>query len=209
MIAPGPMMTPDKVALILLAAGLSCRFGNRDKLLHPLHGLPVGLHLPATVQAVPFGQKLTVTGTGSPLDFARYGFTPVINPDPATGMGQSIALGMQTAWASLPAPDAVLICLADMPFVTAAHLQAMCQQFDPHDPGCIIASCITGTTSPMPPALFGPAHFPALAALSGDRGARHLMNRARLVPAPATQLQDIDKPGDADAATLHQPPIAL
>ena len=38
------MIAADAVAVVLLAAGRSTRFGARDKLAEPLAGLPLGLH---------------------------------------------------------------------------------------------------------------------------------------------------------------------
>jgi CTP:molybdopterin cytidylyltransferase MocA len=52
----------------------------------------------------------------------------------------------------------------------------------------------------MPPVLFGTEWFAALDKLSGDQGARALLDRAEIVEAAMDDLFDIDCPEDLDAA---------
>jgi molybdenum cofactor cytidylyltransferase len=188
------MIKAERVAVVLLAAGLSTRFGEEDKLAAPLNGLPLGLHAARTVGAIPFAARIAVTGA-RPLDFAAYGFTPVENDDPAAGQGRSIALGVHAARA--PGVDAVLVMLADMPFVTVAHIMALLDAFDDGRP--VVAST-TGDWS-GPPALFGTVYFDLLARLSGDQGPRTLIKTAKLVAAQPADSIDIDTRQDLRSAT--------
>jgi molybdenum cofactor cytidylyltransferase len=193
------MIAANSVAVVLLAAGLSTRFGLRDKLAEPLGGLPLGVHAARTLGSLPFAAKIAVAREGGP-DFSFYGFTPVLNPDPATGQSGSIKLGI--AQARLARPKAILIALADMPFVPVAHVEALLAQFDESRP--IVAS-IAGRTS-GPPALFGDSLFDALEGLNGDQGARALLRDAFVVAAPVHALADIDTSDDlAAAAALARP----
>lgn len=187
------MIAAESVAVILLAAGLSTRFGAKDKLSAPLGLLSVGDHAATMLATFPFAAKIAVVRADGP-DFRRQGFEPVVNRDPASGQSGSIRLGLAHA---LPHhPQAVLIALADMPFVTSAHVQALLARFDAENP--VIASGDGGR--PGPPVVFGAARFPDLALLSGDSGARTLLRDAALVAAPATMLADIDTPDDLDLA---------
>lgn len=186
------MIAVEAVALVLLAAGASTRFGPRDKLAEPLGELPLGLHAARTLGRIPFAARIVVTRHGGP-DFRRYGFTPVHNPDPGTGQSASIRLGL--AQARLTGPKAVLIALADMPFVTVAHIEALLARFDATDP--VVGS--TDGRTPLPPALFGAATFDALDRLSGDAGARVLLTHAALVAAPPAELADFDTPAELAA----------
>ena len=183
------MIAPEQVVAILLAGGLSGRFGPADKLAEPLYGLPLGLHAARTLATLPFAAMIAVTRSGGP-DFGACGFTSVRNGHPASGQSGSIRLGLASALVA--APRAVLIMLADMPFVTRTHIEALLARFD--DEHRIVASA--GGERPGPPALFGASHFEALAALSGDAGARSMLNDALLVEAPADELVDIDTPDD-------------
>lgn len=172
-----------EVALVLLAAGRSERFGAR-KLEVDLNGLPLGAHAALLFAGFGFAQHLVVVGA-SALNFGDYGFTPIINPAPEQGQSSSLRLGIGAVTAK-----ACMVALADMPFVTSAHVEALMQGFD----GDLIASACDRPV--MPPALFGDQHFPALAALSGDQGARFLLRDAPTIMGDPLCLADIDHPDD-------------
>src|SRR3546814_12755170 len=87
-------------------------------------------------------------------------------------MSRSLALGVSRA-ADCDV-DAVLVCLADMPFINAGHLRGLLDRFDMSG-ATIVASAYDGIATP--PALFARRHFPTLAALAGDRGARRSEER--------------------------------
>ncbi len=176
---------PHHVACILLAAGKSSRFGPNDKLLAILHGKPLLNHAADALAALPFADRIVV---GSPA-VTRYdlpGFKRVESDAPNAPQSNSIALGVAALIDT--GCDAILIALADMPFVPSTHFLALMQAFD--GPHSIIASR-TGSTA-MPPALFGKNHFLSLTKLSGDQGARSLLHQAATVPLPSGAEIDID-----------------
>ena len=187
------MLRPDKIALIVLAAGLSSRFGHGHKLEQDLFGKPVGLHAVETLAPLSFAARIAVIGPSAP-DYARSDYQVVTNPNPAAGMSGSIALGL--AAASSARIEAALIILADMPFVTESHVCRILQAYGPQH--TIVASLASGRA--MPPALFGRAHFGRLMSLSGDAGARNLLRQAKQVPAPPETLIDIDTPAQLETA---------
>ncbi|WP_404712018.1 nucleotidyltransferase family protein [Sphingomonas sp. MMS24-J13] len=192
------MIRPEAVAVILLAAGLSSRFGPRDKLAVPIDGLPLGLHAARMLAPLPFARKVAVTAANGP-DFAAYGFTAIVNRDPAAGQSGSIRLGL--AEARTAQPQAVLIALADMPFVPVAHIHALLARFGGNK---VVAS--TDGYRPGPPALFDASFWPILEGLSGDSGARALLRDARLVSASPAELADIDTPLDLPSSATDSNP---
>ena len=183
------MIATEAVAVILLAAGTSTRFGPRDKLAEPLDGLPLGLHVARTLSQLPFAAKVVVTAEGGP-DFSVCGFRPEVNRDPAAGQSGSIRLGL--ARARRVEPQAVLIVLADMPFVTLPHVRSLLARLD--EAHSVVAS--TDGRRRCPPALFGRTLFDTLDQVSGDAGGRPLLQTALLVTAPAAELVDIDTSSD-------------
>ena len=192
---PSPeRLTPGRTALMLLAAGRSTRFGDADKLAAPVLGLPLGLHVATALADIPFAARIAVCGDTA-LDYAAHGFRVVHNPRAAEGASGSVRLGVAAARAS--GCDAVLVALADMPRVSAAHIRRL---FDASDGATSVIASSDGHR-PSPPALFGAAHFDTLAALTGDHGARHLIQTGRHVVASADDLIDIDTA--ADLAALH------
>ncbi|SEM80002.1 molybdenum cofactor cytidylyltransferase [Sphingomonas gellani] len=182
----------ERSALILLAAGRSSRFGaGCNKLEQDLHGLPLGLHAARVLASLPFAVRVAVVA-GHDLDLSAYGFQVIRNHDPAAGMARSIRLGVETA--ERQGVEAVVVALADMPCVTAAHVERL---FEAADRAGVVAS--SDGDSASPPALFGRAHFASLRGLSGDIGARDLIRAARHVMARPAELVDVDTALTLDA----------
>lgn len=182
---------PEPIAAVVLAAGLSTRFGG-DKLLYLYAGKPLAAHIADTLASLPLTWRIAIVPPApSPRGnvFAERGFELVENPDPQQGMGASLALGAQRA-VELGAA-ALLVCLADMPNITAAHLTALLAAAGDSD------AVATGfDNSRGPPVVFARRLFPDLAALSGDHGAKHLLAGATLVAAPPGLSRDFDTPTD-------------
>ncbi|MBB5710266.1 nucleotidyltransferase family protein [Sphingomonas xinjiangensis] len=185
------MPRPERTALVLLAAGRSQRFGAADKLAAPLAGKPLALHAVAALESIPFLIRVAVV-SGTSLDFASVGYRTVRNPDPARGQSRSLAQGVAAAQDA--GAEAVLVALADMPGVTAAHVLRL---FDAVEGGDAIVASSDGD-KPSPPALFGQAWFPALMASEGDQGARALIRRGGQIVAPVSELVDVDTPEDLE-----------
>ncbi len=183
------MIRAESVALVLLAAGRSRRFGDGDKLAHPLGGTPLALHVVEALAPMPFGARIAVV-CDTKVDFAARGFSVVRNAAPEAGQARSLALGVAAARAA--GAEAVLVALADMPRVTRHHVLRMLDEA--RGSGALLAS--SEGDAPRPPALFGRDHFDALEALEGDRGARDLIRRGRLLLAPPGTLIDVDTPED-------------
>ncbi len=181
------------IALVLLAGGQSARFGG-PKLIAPLGGKPLALHAAAMLAALPFVARYAVVGPDVP-DLAHLGYTCVPLTPPGAPQARSLALGVAAAQAN--GARAVLVALADMPLVPAAHIYALVSRFN----GDRIATEANGVI--MPPALFGAAHFAALTALDGDRGGAVRLKGAPTVSLDPQLALDVDRPEDlARAAAL-------
>jgi molybdenum cofactor cytidylyltransferase len=175
------------IAVAILAAGRATRFGS-DKLMVPVDGLPLGAHIAKTVAVMDFGSRFAICAVDAPIaeHYADIGFSILENETPESGQANSLHLAVEAAMATTA--KALLVALADMPFVSRSHLAAVART------GNLAAS--TSGTSPMPPALFPREYWPALLATKGDAGARELLKTAHLVPAPLEQLRDIDVAAD-------------
>lgn len=189
------MVAPDRVAAVLLAAGQSRRFGQADKLLSHVDGQQMVMHAATMLSKAGLSRLIAVCAPDGDavVDLvSSKGFSCVRTTQREGDLSHSLAAGVRSAAVS-PHVDAVLICLADMPFVNIQHVRRL---LDAHDgkPERIIASSCGG--SPMPPALFGRAHFAALTRLEGDAGARALLKTAELVYADDSVLRDIDRTED-------------
>lgn len=177
-------MTPDTIALVLLAAGRGERFGG-GKLAATLGDRPLARHAADMFLTFELRAHLAVVGPDTP---SLPGYATVRLDPPGAPQSRSLALGVAAAQAL--GAQAVLIALADMPFVPPAHIHEMLARFD----GDRLAS--HGPHSAMPPALFGAQHFAALCALPGDRGAGALLRDAPALPLSADAALDVDRAED-------------
>jgi len=183
------MIAPDRVALVLLAAGHSRRFDDGDKLAERFLDKPLAFHVVTALEAVPFLTRIAVV-SNTTLDFAARGYEVVDNPDPSLGQARSLCYGVTAAQAA--GADAVLVALADMPRVTAGHIYRLLDGYD--GPGVIVAS--SDGVQPMPPVLIGKDRFAELMMLEGDQGARDLIKGGHHVVAGPAELVDIDTQED-------------
>jgi molybdenum cofactor cytidylyltransferase len=177
------------IAIALLAAGQGVRFGS-DKLLAEYGGEALGLRAARTLIDVPCASHIAVCRPDSELTghYENLGFNVVVNDQPERGQAHSLHLAVQAAMTT--DATALLVALADMPFVSTPHIMAMLAAYD----GTITAS--TNGETAMPPAIFPRDNWPDLLATSGDAGARTLLKQAKLVNAPEGELRDIDTPAD-------------
>jgi molybdenum cofactor cytidylyltransferase len=182
---------------ILLAAGSGSRFGAH-KLLHPLpDGTPMAV---AALRNLAHGvdEVIAVVRPGD-TDLMRWLARETVQVLPCArsdqGMGASLACGVCAA----PHAAGWIIALADMPFVPAEIIRTLAAQLEAGD--AIVAPAYLGLRGH--PVGFAHAFYPALSALSGDQGARHILKQQpdRITLIPCTDpgvLRDIDTPADFD-----------
>lgn len=158
-----------RIAAIILAAGRGSRMGNMDKLLSPYQGQPLLLATLEAAETSKAAQVILVTGHDdgrlTPLLAGRRAI-PVNNPQYDKGLSSSIKVGLDALDESI---DGALICLGDMPLLTARHLDALISAFD----GKICAPVYQGKRGN--PVLWGREYFPALQSLEGDKGGRDIL----------------------------------
>ena len=195
------MLKVEQSVLILLAAGKSERFGDlRSKLDQDFLGRPLGLHVVIALEEVPFQARLAIAAGTEPR-YEEYGFTVIQNTDRDLGMASSVKLGVQRA-IDLGARS-VMIALADMPRVTAAHIYRV---LDASTDESSVVSSSDGVDT-KPPALFGADRFQHLLELEGSAGARDLVKGGRHVVTAPTELIDVDTVEELEALRqlVHDP----
>jgi len=89
-----------------------------------------------------------------------------------SGVGSSIAAGVQGLEASGADPEAIAILLSDQPLVTAEHLKRMVSLLSQSASSVVAARYAEALGVP---AIFKRDLFPRLASLSGETGARSLL----------------------------------
>ena len=185
-----------RIGLAILAAGAASRFGAR-KLTASLGKEMIGIIAAKQLANLDFSAKVAVCSpddTALVAGFEALNFTPYLNNAPALGLSHSISIATQAF--DLNAIDGLLICLADMPNITARHIMAMHSAFVSTGGMRTIASSCEGIT--MPPVLFARSDFGLLERLSGDQGARALLSAATVIEADSWVMADIDTREDLE-----------
>jgi len=189
-----------KPSALILAAGASTRFGT-PKQLAKLWRKTLLQRAIASVPASSVRETVVVIGHAASAVRESIDGEPVkvvVNQDYRAGLSSSIRKGV----ASLsPDTPGVLLLLADQPLVTKTLLRGMLELFAKKD--AILAASAGGVASP--PVIFPRRYFDELQALSGDKGAKEVIERhrgelLRVPAAPKKTLADIDTQDDIRAA---------
>ena len=129
---------PQKaLAVIVLAAGKGTRMkSDLHKVLHPIAGRAMIDHLLASVAALSPAHQVVVAGHGKDqLEAALSGRATIALQEPQLGTGHAV----QQAEASLAGFSGdVLILYGDVPFVTAATMQAMLERLNHSDEPAVV-----------------------------------------------------------------------
>lgn len=186
-----------RLVILVPAAGASRRMGGRDKLLEHVDGRPL-LRRQAE-RAIATGTQVVVLlpARDHPRAAALGGLglrrQPV--PDAAEGMGATLRAGIKTL---PPGTRGVMVLPADMPDLETDDLVAVIARFLAE--GAAVPVRAAGEDGRAGhPVLFPEACFDALSGLSGDVGARPVLEAwpgpVPTVPRPGSRaLTDLDTP---------------
>ena len=200
-------MSDPLIAAIVLAAGSSIRFGTENKLLADINGTRVIESVFANLVDCGFECVLVVVPPNqSEIEtlVQSAGFSSVVNPNAASGMGSSITCGMQ--WISehrTKSYSGVAIYLGDMPSIGSDTSCRLLEEFKRGDCQQIVRPTYSANhkNTPGHPVLFPSDFFPVLENLTGDNGAKRLIeqNQHRLTEvniADSGVIRDIDRASD-------------
>ena len=179
-------MKAADIACVILASGLSRRFGSPDKLFADLCGKPVLTHVLDTAKSVGFGAIFCVAkNTGS--DEINW----MENKNPEQGQGHALRLGLQAAqekgWQSCA------VMLGDMPLVTAVYLKNMIDKFDLNQNLISVSLSVR-----MPPAIFNQAGMDLILSQNVAVTARNIFDELnpQMIDLDAESAQDVDTTED-------------
>jgi molybdenum cofactor cytidylyltransferase len=162
---------PAVIAAVVLAAGHSRRMGE-NKLLVEVDGAPMVARVVDAARASRAARIVVVTGHQADAVravLAGRAVEIVHNPDHAEGMASSLRTGV----AAVGSADGAVVCLGDMPWVRAEVIDQLIARFDPAVGRDIVVPHHRGKRGN--PILWGARFFPEMARLSGDAGARSLL----------------------------------
>ena len=187
-----------KLALIMLAAGNSRRFGS-NKLMYEVDGVPMYQRtlrlLQKAAERIPDSRIVVVTQPqySEIIDVVKEtGAEVLFNPKPERGIASSMQIGLEIAKDA----DACLFTVSDQPWLTAETIIALYDAFQSENKGmaCTIRGEKTGN-----PCIFSKKYYRKLMEITGDKGGKQIIKR---YPEDVTYLkisdereqQDVDVP---------------
>jgi len=201
---------PFRFGVIILAAGASRRMGTPKQLLL-VGGKPLVVRAAEAALGSSAWPVIVVVGAHAEKIRPPLAQLPVIiadNPAWAEGMAASIRVGIAMLQQFSRAIDAAVIALCDQPAFSSATLEKFVAA-QRSSTGSIVAARYHGRQGV--PALFLREHFPALGALTGEAGARALLNpvdaeqRKAIHAIDLSELGlDLDTPNDYQAMQAQQ-----
>ena len=195
-----PRHRPPLVGVVL-AAGRGSRFdpsGRRSKLTQAVDGVPMlGMTISSLSEVL--DEVIVVLRDDRHRHELEqltdiFGAKSVLCPDASSGMGHSLAWGISYVNAHYNCTG-VLITLGDMPYVSTRSVTQLAGQI--RKPSDIAALRFDGRIGH--PVGFGSDYFASLGRLTGDQGAKKILEQHKTVMIDthdAGVLQDIDSPSD-------------
>jgi molybdenum cofactor cytidylyltransferase len=203
------MPTQGTTAAIILAAGSSSRMsGGQHKLLLPLGGRPVLLHVLETAlasQARPIilvlGHRANEIRSHVTTHIKQHDISIIENPNYLQGMSTSLRMGLQAltnirdnTHQSLDLPTSTVVLLGDQPLMTASIIDRLIATRETSGKAIIVPLYHGKRGNPV---LFAANLFPELMEVTGDEGGRSVIMRhpqdiATVEVSEATASSDID-----------------
>ncbi|MDX2306677.1 MAG: nucleotidyltransferase family protein [Hyphomicrobium sp.] len=186
------------LAAVVLAAGLSTRFGTANKLLADCAGVPVLERTLTALAESRIRSEDCVVVTGADHEqlsviAARLGMRAAFCPDYADGMGRSLAFGV-TGIAK--ACDGLLVLPGDMPSMTPEVINRVVAAFESAAAQQIVFAATSDGGQSHPVAWPARCHA-QLTKLGGTRGGKALMS-GDILPVIAVPIDDPSALDDVD-----------
>jgi molybdenum cofactor cytidylyltransferase len=197
--------TSGSVCILLLAAGRSSRMksGTSHKLLALFDGVPLIRRMAERATRSAASRVYVVTGyNAKAVEHCLSGLEVKIvhNPDFAFGMATSLGAGLRAAGDEVD--SGFLVLLGDMPDVTTDNINTLIEAFKGRDGKAITRALSSG--KPGNPAILPMSLYHDLLGLSGDRGARQIIETCGLeivdVEIGAAAVTDVDTEEDLISA---------
>lgn len=190
------------IAGIVLASGMSRRFGDANKLLVKIEGVPLVVRAVLPYLSAGLDPVIVVAGHEDDLIAAALGdlgVTIARNPDFVAGQSRALVRGIRSL---PPRARAAVIGVADQPWLTGGIIRLLVETYVATG-APVVAPRYAGQRGN--PALFDAALFAELLNVTGDQGGRQVIMRHQIEVAWCDVADrqpglDVDSPEDLDPA---------
>ncbi len=184
-----------KYTLVILASGLSRRFGS-NKLFYNFLGMPLIEYTLKNLDESSADERIIVFNE---LNYYKVnGYKVIFNKEPELGISKSIKLSIESI-----SNDLSVFALADMPFVTGKMIDSFVNEIHQNKKHLGMFFC---DNLYAPPSAFSREYFNDLMSLNGDHGGKSIImsnkNDAFFYKVKCDVLYDIDKIEDVEK--LHR-----
>lgn len=191
------MVRYKNITILILAAGASRRMNGIKQILafneNTLLGIAINEAKNVQAECVYCILGANAEKIESIISFD--GVEKIYNDNWEQGIGSSISKGVEFITEKSPETDAILIVLADQPFVNAKYLNQLIVQYQ-QKATKIIATNYNNKAGV--PAIFPKKYFEELSQLTGDNGAKLILKKMDNVELSTESVDtfDIDYPSD-------------
>ncbi|WP_372370454.1 NTP transferase domain-containing protein [Candidatus Uabimicrobium sp. HlEnr_7] len=183
------------IAIVILAAGKSSRLGSKKQLLSWKKSTLLETSIVAA-QGTDYSPIMAIVPQDNEIinTIQHHDIVVIPNLQREQGVSTSIKLGTQHIINNSPQTKAAIFMVCDQPFITS---QILCELGEKYKRGCDIVTCSYGGTWGIP-TLFSRKYFSEILELSGDKGAKKLLQRHKDLCATIEFPQ-----GNADIDTME------
>ncbi len=190
-----PAPHAPRVLVLIPAAGAAARMRGGDKLMEPVDGQPQLCRVVRAALDTGCRVAVTLRPGDEPRRAALAGLEPILIevPDASEGMAASLRRGA----AACPPGHGLMVLPADMPELGSSDLARVVAAARTNPDSIVRATSQDGR--PGQPVLFPPRLVPRFAGLSGDSGARALLQGEDVLAVPLPDMRaltDLDTPED-------------
>lgn len=182
------------IGCVVKAAGRSRRFGEKDKLLAPLGGMPVLARAISSLPLRRLSRTVAVTSREEVSALCR-----ACGVEPLLYGGGPVSDTIRLGLAAMGDMDGCLFLSGDQPLCGERSLERILSAFE-NGPDRVVRLSFGGV--PGSPVLFPRRLFPRLMALKGEKGGMAAVDEGEdvlLVPAESVwELRDADTPEDLE-----------
>jgi probable selenium-dependent hydroxylase accessory protein YqeC len=159
-----------RVDAVVMASGYSRRFGEEDKLLKKIRGVPVVEHLFKTLEKLPL-ENIVVVGRNPEVKrlCSKYGYNYIENTKAHLGQSESIKAGLKVT-----SGEGTIFLTGDQPLIKEESLLKLLQTFQEEE---LITRPVSERV-PSSPVIFPGRNKRDLMNLTGDMGGREVIRKA-------------------------------